>query len=132
MRKRLNNQMAAVMLKVIPSFWTTYSENILLISANTYGKYIRSEEWYTTRHAERMWFLPKCRYHIVLIGNVKQSRQNKVSVFADRMEIFKKTKFELEMIKYTDCFSDGHVYSTSNLGSFKIESFWANHYLNSN
>ena len=32
--------MAAVMIQVIPSFFTNYSENSLLISANTYEKYI--------------------------------------------------------------------------------------------
>ena len=47
--------------------------------------------------------------------------QTSGSVFADRIELFKKTKFELE-IKNVDCFPDGHVNYTSNLVSFKINS----------
>ena len=35
--------MAAVMLQVIPSFYTNYSKNILFISANTYENYILSK-----------------------------------------------------------------------------------------
>ena len=42
-RKRRNNQMAAVMLQVSPSFYTNYSKNRLFISANTYEKYIYCE-----------------------------------------------------------------------------------------
>ena len=37
-RKQLNNPMAAVILQVIPSFYTIYPESSLFISANTYKK----------------------------------------------------------------------------------------------
>ena len=37
-RKRRNNQIAAVMLQVIPSFYKNYSKNSLFISANTHEK----------------------------------------------------------------------------------------------
>ena len=48
--------------------------------------------------------------------------QTSRSVFADRIEQVKKTKFELELIKIVDCSPDGHSVYTSNLVSFKIKS----------
>ena len=65
--------MAAVMLQVIPSFYTNYSKNILFISANTYENYIVSKEYCIARQDDKMCFLPNCRYHIILIGNIKDS-----------------------------------------------------------
>ena len=44
------------------------------------------------------------------------------SVFAERIEKAKKTKFELQLIKIVACFLDGHGYYDSNLVSFKITS----------
>ena len=41
--------MAAVMLQVIPSFFTKYSKNSLFVSANTSEKYIVSEEYCIAR-----------------------------------------------------------------------------------
>ena len=196
--------MAAVMLQVIPSFYTNYSKNSLFISANTYEKYIVSKEYCIARHNDKMCFLPNCIYHIILIGNIKEllqkldafcfnyqhvdclytlfklrfngkivvktgqlfdnlqravhfnqqnrgvekmpsiakkrllrknykkhlfssfqktkSTQTSGSLFADRIEQVKKTKFELELIKLVDCFLDGHGNYTSNLVSFKIKS----------
>ena len=67
--------MAAVILQVIPSFYTNYSKNNLFISANTYEKYIVSKEYCIARHNDKMCFLPKCRYHIILIGNIKELLQ---------------------------------------------------------
>ena len=67
--------MAAVMLQVIPSFFTNYSKNSLFISANTYEKFLVSEEYCIARHDDKMCFLPICRYHIVLIGNIKELLQ---------------------------------------------------------
>ena len=200
---RTGGKMAAVMLQVIPSFYTNYSKSSL-ISANTYEKYVVSKEYCIARHDAKMCFLPNCRYHIILIGNIKNflqkldafcfnyqnvdflnilfkyrfsgkivvksgqlfdnlqravhfSQQNKGvermasianqrlltkkykkhllssiqktkstqtsgSVFADRIEQVKKTKFELELIKKVDCFLDGHGNYTSNLVSFKTKS----------
>ena len=70
-RKRRNNQMAAVMFQVIPRFYTNYSENSFFIPANTYEKYILSKRDSIARHNDKMCFLPKCRYHIILRGNIK-------------------------------------------------------------
>ena len=64
--------MAAVMLQVIPSFYTNYSKNSLLFSANTHEKYIVSKEYCIAGHDDKMCFLPNCRYHIILIGNNKE------------------------------------------------------------
>ena len=64
-------RMAAVMLQVIPSFYTNYSKNSLFISANTYEKFIVGKEYCIARHDDKMCFLPNCRYHIIPIGNFK-------------------------------------------------------------
>ena len=70
-----DGKMAAVMLQVIPSFYTNYSKNRLFISANTYEKFIVSKEYCIARHDDKMCFLPNCRYHIILIGNIKELLQ---------------------------------------------------------
>ena len=67
--------MAAVMLQVIPSFSKTHSKNRLFVSANTYEKRIVSKEYCFARHDDKMCFLPSCRYHIFLIGNIKELLQ---------------------------------------------------------
>ena len=51
-----------------------------------------------------------------------KSTQTSGSVFAERIEKAKKTKFELQLIKIVDCFLDGHGSYYSNLVSFKIKS----------
>ena len=163
-----------------------------------------SKEYCIAGHDDKMCFLPNCRYHIVLIGNIKEllqkldafcfnyqhvdclytlfkyrfngkivikrgqlfdylqravhfnqqnrgvermpsiakkrllrkkyknyllssfqkteSTQTSGSVFADRIEQFKKIEFELELIKIVDCFLDGHGIYTKNLVSFNIKS----------
>ena len=67
--------MAAVMLQVIPSFYINYSKSSLVISSNTYEKYIVSKEYCIARHNDKLCFLPKCRYDIILIGNIKELLQ---------------------------------------------------------
>ena len=67
--------MAAVMLQVIPSFYTNYSKNSLFFSGNTYEKYIVCQEYCTARHDDKMCFLPNCRYSIILIGNNQELLQ---------------------------------------------------------
>ena len=64
--------MAAVMLQVIPGFYTNYSKNSLFISANTYEKFIVSNEYCIAGHDDKVCFLPNCRYHIILRGNIKE------------------------------------------------------------
>ena len=72
---RTRGKMVAVMLQVIPSFYTNYSKNRLLITANTYEKFIVSKEYCIACHDGKMCFLPNCRYHIILIGNIKDLLQ---------------------------------------------------------
>ena len=50
-----------------------------------------------------------------------KSTQTSGSVFADRIEQVKKTKFELELIKLADCFLDGHGNYTSKIVSSEIK-----------
>ena len=205
--------MAAVMLQMIPIFRTSFSKNSLLLSANTYENFNVSKEYCIARHDDQMCFLPKCRYHILLIGNIKEllqnlatfcfnyqhvdslytqfkylssgksvvksghlfdivqravhfnhqnrggdrmpsmaktrllrkkyqkyflssfqktkSTQTSVSVLPDRTEQFKKTKFELVLIKIVDCFLDGHGNYASNAVFYKIKSLYTNRFLNS-
>ena len=59
--------------------------------------------------------------HLLSSFQKTKSTQTSESVFADRIEQVKKTKFELELIKIVDCFLDGHGIYT-NLVSFKIKS----------
>ena len=70
-QRQRNNQMAALMLQLIPSFYTNYSENSLLFSANRYEKYIVSKEYCIARHDDKMCFQPNCRAYFILIGNIK-------------------------------------------------------------
>ena len=72
--------MAAVMLQVIPSFYTNYSKNSLFISANTYEKCTLSKDYCIARHDDKICFLPTWRYHIILIDNIKELLQ-KVDTF---------------------------------------------------
>ena len=196
--------MAAIMLQAKPSFYTKLSEKSLLISANTYEKFLVCKDYCIAHHDDKTCFLPACKYHILLIGNVEEllknldtfcftyqhvdclytlfkyrfsgkvvaksgqvfdnvqravdfnqrnkgvnrmpsiakkrllrkkykkqlfssfqktkSTQTSGSVFAERIEKVKKTKFELELIKIVDCFLDGQGIFDSNLVSSKIKS----------
>ena len=67
--------MAAVMLQVIPSFYTSFSKTTAFFPANTYEENIVSEQYCIARHDDKMCFLPNCRYHIILIGNIKNLLQ---------------------------------------------------------
>ena len=63
----------------------------------------------------------KYRKHLLSSFQDVKSTQTSGSVFADRIEQAKKTKYELEPIKIVDCFLDGHVNYTINLVSFKLK-----------
>ena len=67
--------MAAVMLQVIPSFYTSNSKNNLFVSGNTYEKVVVSKEYFIARHDDKMCLLPNCRYHILPIGYIKELLQ---------------------------------------------------------
>ena len=69
--------MAAVMMQKVPSFYTNYSEKTAsFFSSNTCEKYIVSEKYCIARHDDKMcFFVPNCRYHIILRGNIKELLQ---------------------------------------------------------
>ena len=195
--------MAAFMLQSIPSFYTKTSEESLFNSAHAYEKYIVCKDYCIAHHDDKTCFLPTCKYHIILLGNVQEllkkmdtfcftyqhvdclytlfkyqfsgkviaksgqvfdnvqravdfnhrnkgvhrmpsiakkslrknykkrlfssfqktkTTQTSGSVFAERIEKVKKTKFELELIKIVGCFLDAHGNYDSNLVSSKIKS----------
>ena len=60
------------MLQSIPSFYTKFSEKSLFISANTYEKYIVCKDYCIAHHDNKTCFLPACKYHIILLGNVEE------------------------------------------------------------
>ena len=63
------------MLQVIPSFYAKYSRNSLFNSANTYKKYILSQEYCIAHHDAELCFLPKCSYRFLMLGNVEELLQ---------------------------------------------------------
>ena len=64
--------MAATMLQTIPSFYAKISEKNLFISATTYEKYIVCKDYCIAHHNKKTCFLPACKNHIVLLGNVQE------------------------------------------------------------
>ena len=60
--------------------------------------------------------------HLVISFQKAKTTQTSGSVFAEGIEKVKKTKFDLELIKFVDCFLDGHGNYDSNLVSFKTKS----------
>ena len=64
------------------------------------------------------------RYRKHLLSSFQKTKltQNSGSVFADRIDQVKKTKFELELIVNVDCFLDGRGNCTRNLVSFELKS----------
>ena len=72
--------MAAIMLQTINSFYAKISEKCLFISATTYEKYIVCKDYCIAHHNEKTCFLPACKYHFVLLGNI-QEQLNKLEIF---------------------------------------------------
>ena len=60
------------MLQSIPSFYKKFSEKSLLITAKTYKKYIVCKDYCIAHHDDKTCFLPACKYHIILLGNVQE------------------------------------------------------------
>ena len=59
------------MLQTNPSLYTKLSEKSLFIIANTHEKYIVCKD-YCIAHRNKRRFLPFCKYHILLPGNVEE------------------------------------------------------------
>ena len=63
--------MAAIMLQSIPSFYRKFSEKSLFIAA-THEKNIVCKDYCIAHHDDKTCFLPSCKYHILLLGNVEE------------------------------------------------------------
>ena len=72
--------------------------------------------------AKKRLLRKKFKQHFMSALQKNKSTQTSGSVFAERIEKVKKTKFQLELIKIVDCFLDGHGNYDSNLVSFKMKS----------
>ena len=72
--------------------------------------------------AKKRLLRKKYKKHLFSSFQKTKTTQTSGSVFAERIEIVKKTKFELDLIKIVDCFLDGHSKYDSNLVFFKIKS----------
>ena len=64
--------MAAIMLQAKPRFYAKISEKSFFISASTYEKFIVCKDYCIAHHDDKACFLPSCKYHIVLLGNVEE------------------------------------------------------------
>ena len=64
--------MAAIMLPTIVSFYTKNPGKGLFISAKTYEIYIVCTDYCIAHHDDKTCFLPDCKYHIILLGNVEE------------------------------------------------------------
>ena len=60
------------MLQTIPRFYAKFSEKSFFISATTFEKYIVCKDYCVTHHNDKTCFLPACKYHIILLGNVEE------------------------------------------------------------
>ena len=79
-----------------------------------------TREWTECRALQKRDSLgKKFEKHLVSSFQKTKSTQTSGSVFAERIEKVKKTKFELDLIKIVDCFLDGHGNYDSNLVSLK-------------
>ena len=74
------------------------------------------------RIAKKRLLREKYKKHLSSSFQKTKTTQNSDSVFAERIEKIKKTKFEFDLIKIVDSFLDGHCNFDSNLVSFKIKS----------
>ena len=68
--------MAAIMLQSIPSFYAKIAEKRFFISATTFEKYIVCKDYCIAHHNDKTCFLPACKYHFVLLGNVQELVKN--------------------------------------------------------
>ena len=64
------------------------------------------------------------KYKKLLLSSIQKTKltQTSTSVFADRIERVKKSRYNLELIKFIDCFLDFHGKFSSKLVSFKLKS----------
>ena len=58
--------------KQTPAFKQNSQKKSLLISANTYEKYIFCNDYCIAHHDDKTCSLPSCKYHIILHGNIEE------------------------------------------------------------
>ena len=73
--------------------------------------------------AKKRLLRKKFKQHLMKALQRNKSTQTSGSVFAERNDKAKKTKFELELMNFVDYFLDGHGIYDSNLISFRNKSF---------
>ena len=72
--------------------------------------------------AKKKLLRKKFKKHFFSSFEKTKTTQTGGSVFAERIEKFKKTKFEMELKKTVDCFPDGHGNYDSTSVSFRKKS----------
>ena len=72
---------------------------------------------------KKMFLRKKYKKHLFSSFQKTKTTHTSGSVFAERIEKVKKTKFELKLMKIVDCFLDGHGIYESNLVSFIMKSY---------
>ena len=72
--------------------------------------------------AKKRLLRKKYKKHLFSSFQKTKTTQTSGSVFAERIEKVRKTKFEFEPIKIVDCFLDGRGNFDSKLVSFKLKS----------
>ena len=81
-QQKHNVQVAAVMMQVVPSFYSVYSTKSVHICANTYEKYLVSKDYCVAQHEDSMCTVPNCKYHILLIaGKDENDLMQKLDTF---------------------------------------------------
>ena len=64
--------MAAIKLQTFPRFHAKFSEKCMFISANTCEKNIVCKNYCIAHHDHKTYFLPACKYHIILFGEIEE------------------------------------------------------------
>ena len=116
-----------------------FSGKIIAKSGQVFDKMQRTVDFnHRNKGVDRIPSIAKKRllwkkYKKLLFSSFRKTKttQTSGSVFAERIEKVKETKFELEQIEIVDCFLDGHGNYDSNLVSFKTKFLKINHSLNS-
>ena len=97
-------------------------DNSLIFCRGQFISTSKTEEWSELPSiAKKRLLRKKYKKHLLSSFQKTKSTQTSGSLFANRIEQVKKTKFELELIKIVDCFLDGLGNYTSNFVSFKLK-----------
>ena len=66
--------MEAVPLQVVPSFYTSFQKTVFLLLQTLWKLYCELKKC-VGRHDDKIAFVPNCRNHFVLIGDIKEVLQ---------------------------------------------------------